>query len=267
MTVTEPTPDAPTGPDPAVVAATEAADQAWSQHSAISEPMRDDIRKIVDRLAGATGLQLNPGAERLIDAFLDYAETHGAECVEALEARSRALEAEVAREHAIENAPPQPEIVDPPALLTDDPNDSRRWLLNADDNDVRNALNEILDRDLQKEWATRLLAWARADGTTAQVLAAINSVLTPNNPIPAPAPNTQIPESASADDVPKTDATRPPTDPEELYAWIGADAARAHLAFDTELSSAKPRPEVLSKLTDIIDAETPGPVPVPPPAP
>lgn len=254
----------------AVVYATEAVDAAWAEHDAIREPMRADGRTIIDKLSGATGLQLNPGAERLIDEFLDYAEMKGEELVKAAQARAKALVAEADRADKLAAiAPAEPDAA-PPTLVKNDPIDTRHWLLSANDNDVRDALNEILDRDTQVEWATRLMTWARADGTTAQVLAAINSVLIPKDTVPKPNPNEQIPETASAEDIPTKPAGPPPTDPTELVAWIGNDAARAHLAFDTEMGSPTPRPEVLATLTDIIDASTPGPVPAdgptPPPA-
>jgi hypothetical protein len=271
----------------AVTAAQAQADQAWGEHGAVRGPMRDELLASLKSLEGVTGLQAGPGAERLVDAFLDFAEFHADEINEARTARQQALAAQDERDKAYAEAPPAPAEPTPTMLETAEPLEVREWLKSANDVDVLEMLSNVPDRDQQVEWARTLLAWGRQDGNVAGVFAAINSVLVGENPADIADGGTtggvggtssyrgskQIPESASAGDEPTARehaSDSPPVDgdADAMVAWINhgaddtADLGRARQAFAVESGRDDGgRPDVLAAIVDMIDAAKPAAAP------
>lgn len=286
---------------PTVSAAAQAqtdADAAWAQHDAARQPVRDELVVILGNLEGVTGLQAGPGSERLADAMLDFAEFHAQELGQAYAARQQALAAQASRDSALEAEPVAPAPVEPGMLETGEPLAIREWLKSANDSDVTTALLGVTNTDAQRTWAQTLQGWCRADGNTAQVLAAINPFLAAGNPIDIADGGVsggtggttsyrgtqQIPAEASAAD-PVTerehasDELPPDVSVDDLVAWInhGADATldvdRARRAFLAE--QARPdggRPEYLVALSEILgvkslapsepEAQSAGPLPL-----
>lgn len=171
---------------PEIDAAQAHADEAWGAHGAIRGPLRDQLHKLVADIEGVTGLPPSPGAEALVDRFLDFAEFNATALANAAEHRGHAMVAQAERDQLIA-AQPEAEPTPAPAMLSEASDvEVRAWLLEANPNDVRDALNEVLDTAQQQEWAQKLMGWARADGNTAQTFAAINSVIVASNPAEIP---------------------------------------------------------------------------------
>lgn len=230
---------------------------SWGEHDQARGPLRAELVKIVEGLEGVTGLSAGAGANRLVDVMLDFAEFHADVLVNASKARTDALMAETERDEYIASQPAEVPPPEPSQLEGADHFAAREWLRDANDAQVSERLNQILDRPLQLEWARRLMGWARADGTTAQVLAAINAVIgTAPNPVEVPnePPVSGVgPTSTYAGAEPEV-----PADPQAVIAWVGTDLVRARAAYDTEVNRTDgSRPDVLAALVDVLDTDTP----------
>lgn len=232
-------------------------DDAWGAQETIRGPLRDQLRDLLASVEGVTGLSPGPGADNLVERFLDFAEFHATELAEAADHRRAALVAQSDRDDVLAAQPKAPEDAPTPQLVASDLLETRRWLISANDADVRDALNQILDRDEQVEWAHRLLGWARQDGNVAQVFEAINSVIVPSRAATLGPPQ-QTPETASATDQPVGREDASTTPPEggatEIGAWVGDDPVRARVAYDLEVERPEPRADVLALLVDVLDA-------------
>src|SRR5258706_14383089 len=88
-----------------VAEAQAALEAAWGAHDQARAPMGNDLLKLIGDLEGVTGLLPSPGAERLVDGFLDYAEFHAETLGTAAQARADALIATTARDHAVAAQP------------------------------------------------------------------------------------------------------------------------------------------------------------------
>lgn len=237
-----------------------ALEAAWGAHDQARGPMRDDLLKLIGDLEGVTGLPPSPGAERLVDGFLDYAEFHADTLGTAAQARADALTATTTRDEAVAAQPAGDVPPVPTMLQTADQSTVRAWLRDADDVDVRTALDSLLDADEQRRWAKQLLSWARADGTTAQVLTAINEHITAE-PVVVEEPSgdavAQVggsstysaPPEANPDNEPASDATV-----EQIMGWVGTDVGRARVRYDAETAGLQ-RPDVLAALVDVLDTD------------
>lgn len=240
-----------------LAAAQQKVDDAWGAQETVRGPLRDQLRDLLASVEGVTGLAPGPGADNLINRFLDFAEFHADELHQAAAHRADAMLAESDRNDLQATLPAPEPIIDTPHLVKSDLSETRRWLMSANDADVRDALNQILDRDEQVEWAHRLLGWARQDGNIAQVFEAINSVIVPSRAATLGPPQ-QDPVTASATDQPvgRDDAsTKPPEGgATEIGAWVGNDPVRARVAYDLEVERPEPRADVLALLVDVLDA-------------
>lgn len=225
---------------PDLEAAQSKVDEAWHERDAIRGPLTDTLRDLLASVEGVTGLSPGPGADNLIDRFLDFAEFHADELGQAAVHRRAALVAESDRNDALDAQPVAPEDAPTPQLVSGNLMETRIWLQSANPNDVRDALNEILDRDEQVEWAGRLMGWGRQDGNVAQVFEAINSVLVPPKEKKVVVSDNVL-----------------PVEPQAIESWVGSDESRAREAYDAEISRAEPRNDVLAFLVDVLDKTTP----------
>lgn len=241
----------------------------WGEHDAARGPLRAELVQIVEGLEGVTGLSAGAGANRLVDVMLDFAEFHADVLVNASKARTDALMAETQRDEWIASQPPEEVPPEPSQLEGAEHFAAREWLRGANDAQVSERLTQILDRPLQLEWARRLMDWARADGTTAQVLAAINAVIgSAPNPVEVPneppvsgvGPTSTYAGEGDAALADANPANEPAPDApvDEIVAWVGSDIDRARVMYDAETNRAEgSRPEVLAALVDVLDTDTP----------
>lgn len=241
-------------------------DDSWKIYDENRRPLHNALRELVRDLEAVTGLPPSPGAERLIQGFLDFIEQHHEELATAAQAKTDALVAQserddqTAQEVAARADEPQPE---PASILVGMPEEiTRDWLRNANDADVTLELNRIPDTQERLDRATELYGWVRIDGGLAQVLAAINAVIALAQAELKVGPGHESDIEASDDEVPAGD------DVAELRAWVGDDQPRARAAYDAENDhEGGARPEVLSFLVDILDQPHVAPAPGDEPAP
>lgn len=153
------------------------ADEAWGAHGRVRVPLALELDGLMRSVEGVTGLQGGPGADRLRDLFLDFAELHADELAECAANRRDALASQEERDEIAEQMGPVTPTRREARLSEMEPTVARAWLRDANDADVRAALSELETTDEQREQAQQLMKWGRADGNQAQVFAAINEYL------------------------------------------------------------------------------------------
>lgn len=226
-------------------------DTAWTAHARARTPLHDQLSSLVASLEGTSGLQPGPGAENLIQRFLDFAENNTDAIAEAALAKSDALVAQEERDRLqAEAAQTAPRPPPPDSLLLSLPgSDARAWLKNVNDADLTRELEALPTPQERADWAAKMFQFAREDGNQAQVLEALNKVKADAVAAGAtdPAP-TGIPAS------PPPVAGDMPTDIALLMAWVGTDVDRARQAYDVEVAHAGgPREDVMAYLVHLLD--------------